>query len=269
MIKKVMTGLLCCALTFCISGCGSHSDNTSSNARHIDGLLKQGELTVVVDDTTAPNVYRDENNNLVGFEVDCGNAIGEYLGLKVNWVSNAWENLITTVQAGKADAVINAVYITPEREEVVQFCDPYYRMEEVIVLREGDTSITSPEDLIGKTVGVQPASKDLDDIEALGVTDIKEYSKIPDGFLDLTNERIDAFVTEHPHALLYAEDGGYEVLMDCPVGSSNTGIVTNKATPEVTAAINEAIAALKKDGTFKDISIKWFGSDVIVYDEVE
>lgn len=273
-LKKMVAGVSMAAIALSLMACGGSSDNTavttdekvtegSSSTTSIEGLVTDGKLTFVVDDSVVPCAYRDDDNQLIGFEIDCGNAIGEYLGLDVEWTTNAWENLITTVQTGKADGVIDGLYVTDERKEVVDFCDSYYSMDEVIVCKKGNDEIQKPEDLIGKKVGVQPASADLEDVKKLGVEDISEYSRIPDGIMDISNGRIDAFVTESLCAAYYGKGDNYDIRLDNPLGSAEIGIATNKNTPEVTKAINEAIAALKADGTLSEISEKWFDADII------
>jgi len=260
-MKKQGIIFLVCLLLLGAVGCGTGTTPETNSS--IEGLVEGGKLIFVVDDSVVPCVYRNAEGELEGFEYDCGNAIAEYLGLEPVWVSNAWENLITTVQAGKADAIVDGLYITEERKKAINYCESYYSMDCVIVVAEGNESIVKPEDLVGKKVGVQPASPDGDYVRALGVKDIVEYSKIPDGMSDLLNGRIDAYVTESLSAAYYAKSGGYELRMDQPLGSFEVGIATNKNAPEVTAAINEAIRALKEDGTLSAISVKWFGEDII------
>ncbi len=262
--KKFVSGICAVLAAVGMMGCQAEPESSEKAENSIEGLVTSGTLTFVVDDSVVPCVYRDENDELIGFEVDCGNAIGEYLGLKVVWVTNTWENLITTVQAGKADGVIDGMYITDERKEAVDFCESYYSMDEVIVCAKGNTDIMAPKDLIGKRVGVQPASADLEDVKALGVEDISEYSRIPDGIMDISNGRIDAFVTESLCAAYYAKEGDYDIRLDALLGSAEIGIATNKNAPKVTEAMNEAIRALKEDGTLSEISEKWFDTDIII-----
>lgn len=260
-----MRKCVCCFLALLLlvsAGCGT-GNNKSAGGNSIEGLVSDGKLTFVVDDSVVPCVYRNDKDELEGFEYDCGNAIAEYLNLEAVWLSNAWENLITTVQAGKADAVIDGLYITEQRKEAVDFCESYYSMNGVIVVAKGNEDIMKPDDLIGKKVGVQPASPDLDNVKALGVEDITEYSKIPDGIQDLSNGRIDAYVTESLSASYYAKNGDYEIRNEEPLGSFEVGIATNKEAPKVTEAINSAIRVLKEDGTLSEISEKWFGEDII------
>ncbi len=227
------------------------------------GLVEDGKLTFVVDDTVVPCVYRDENGNLEGFEYDCGNAIAERLGLEPVWLSNSWENLITTLQSGKADAICDGMYVTDKRKEVVDFCDSYYNMDMVIVVDENEEDINSSQDLINKIVGSQPACPEAEYLKTIDVTEAVEYSKIPDGILDLKNGRIDAFLTESLSGGYYAKNTECKVIFDEELPSFDVGIATNKECPELTEAINTAIKELKDDGTLSEISEKWFGMDII------
>jgi len=274
-VRKGMVVLCAVSMAYMMMGCGSKGEasntqeaaaeqNVSEESTSIEGLVTPGTLTVVIDPTSVPTAYLDENENLIGFDIEIAKEIANYLGLEIEFITNSFDNLIPTVQAGKADAVTGGVYVTEERKKVVDYCTSYYELSEVIVVEKGNDEIQVPEDLIGKRVGVQPASSDLEDVKALGVEDISEYTKIPDGIMDITNGRIDAFVTESCTGLYYAADGNYDVRLDAPLGTFPVGIITNKKAPEVTAAMNEAIAALTEDGTLSRISMECFGEDIII-----
>lgn len=256
-----IAGIIVSSIFF--SGCTNEKVANNEAVTNNYGLVEDGKLTFVVDDTVVPCVYRDENGNLEGFEYDCGNAIAEYLGLKPVWLSNSWENLITTIQSGKADAICDGMYVTDKRKEVVNFCDSYYNMDMVIVVDENENDINSAQDLINKKVGSQPACPEAEYLKTIDVTEAIEYSKIPDGILDLKNGRIDAFLTESLSGGYYSKNTGCKVIFDEGLPSFDVGIATNKERIELTEAINTAIKELKADGTLSEISKKWFGIDII------
>ena len=266
-MKKRYLGFLAGAIagSIFLGGCANETKTTTDSEKETNnyGLVEDGKLTFVVDDTVVPCVYRGENGDLEGFEYDCGNAIAEYLGLEPVWVSNSWENLITTLQSGKADAICDGMYVTDERKEIVNFCDSYYNMDMVIVVNDDEEAINSSQDLINKRVGSQPACPEAEYLKKIDVVEAAEYSKIPDGILDLQNGRIDAFLTESLSGGYYSKNTGCKVIFDEKLPSFDVGIATNKECTELTEAMNTAIKALKDDGTLSEISEKWFGIDII------
>lgn len=232
----------------------------------IEGLMTPGKLTFVCDDTQAPLGYRDaDTNELIGFDIDCGNAIAEYLGLEPAWECTTFDGLIMGVNAGKFDAALAGIYVTEKRGEQVDFATTYYTMDEVICVPAGTEGIETADDLAGHITGVQAGSVAADDVravEGVGDTDVKEYKYVTDGLMDLKTGRLDAFVTESLMAAYYGE--GMDVKYDAPLESIKTAICIDKSHPEITEAVDEAIAALVADGTFSELSEKWFGRDIIV-----
>lgn len=246
---------------FLMTACGTkESKEASQGAVSIEGLVEEGKLIFVTDDTQLPMAFRTEDNELSGFDYECGNAIAEYLGLEAVWITNSWDGLIPTLQAGKADAITCGMYITEERKQAVDFCDSYYNAYATIILDESNTSITKPDDLLDKKVGVTTATPNEDYLKELGVENIISYSKVPDGILDIKSGRIDAFVRESLGAMYYANGNGCKTIKTGTDGFE-IGIAVSKDAPEVRKAINEALRELQKNGTLSSLLIKWFGTD--------
>ncbi len=279
MKKRVLSVLLTTAMVIGVmAGCGSADSisdtkstdaESSSGSEEIEGLLKQGTLQVAIDDSQAPVSFRDDDTNeLVGFDIDCLNAIGDYLGLEVEYVPTTFDGLIIGLTSGKYDVVAGAVYATEERGKQVDFADSFYSMDQVICVPKGDTSIETPADLAGKVIGVESGAAAVDAVKAIeGVneSDIREYTRIPDALLDISSGRIDCVVTESLMASYYAKNQDIDILLDEPLDSIPTSICVNKKCPEVTEKVNEAIKALVDDGTFTKYSEKWFDEDIIKY----
>lgn len=241
--------------------CGAkEKEKTSKETVSIEGLVEEGKLIFVTDDAQLPMAFRDENNELSGFDYECGNAIAEYLGLEAVWITNSWDGLLPTLQAGKADAVTCGMYITEERKQAVDFCDSYCNAYPTIIIKEDNDSITKPDDLLGKKVGVTTATPNEDYLKELGVENIVPYTKVPDGILALKSGQIDAFVLESLGAMYYAKENGCKTISTGTDGFK-VGIAVSKDAPEVKKAMNEALSELKKNGTLSKLLIKWFGTD--------
>ena len=283
MKKKVMLSMMAVSMVAAqLIGCGGQTANSSASdaaesstpateqtgeTNGIDGLLEQGKLVVVTVDTQAPLGYRDENNNLVGFDIDCMEAIGDYLGLEIQWETTSFDGLVMGVNAGKYDVASAGIYVTEERATQVDFTDVVYNMDQVICLPKDNTEITKPQDLAGHIIGVQSGASEEEkvrEIDGVQEADIREYQNVPDGLLDISSGRIDCFVTENLLAAYYGKE--LTILYDEPLESIETAMCVSKSNPEITKALDGAIQALKEDGTFKEISEKWFnGTDIISY----
>lgn len=259
--KRLGLAMLIVLASVLLIACGTkEKKETSEGTVSIEGLVEEGKLIFVTDDTQLPMAFRNENNELSGFDYECGNAIAEYLGLEAVWITNSWDGLLPTLQAGKADAVTCGMYITEERKQAVDFCDSYCSAYPTIIIKENNDSITKPDDLLGKKVGVTTATPNEDYLKELGVENIVPYTKVPDGILSLKSGKIDAFVLESLGAMYYAKQNGCKTISTGTDGFK-VGIAVRKDSPEVKKAMNKALNELKKNGTLSKLLIKWFGTD--------
>lgn len=131
-VKKVLlflvTGFIIIGL---FSGCNKKSSNDTQKIEDIiSGVTKSdsiaallpedvkasGKIMIGLDDAYPPMEYRDDKNNLVGFDIDLGNAIGKKLGLKTEWVTTAWDGILPALQAKKFNMILSALSITDERK---------------------------------------------------------------------------------------------------------------------------------------------------------
>ncbi|MCM1236751.1 MAG: ABC transporter substrate-binding protein [Ruminococcus flavefaciens] len=265
--KKILELMaLAVSAAFLMTACGTKDNaetiggGTNADTAPLEGLVEEGKLIFVTDDAQLPMVFRDENNELQGFDYECGNAIAEYLGLEPVWITTTWDGLLPTLQSGKADAVTCGMYITEERKQAVDFCDSICNAYATIILREDNDTITKPEDLLDKKVGVTTATPNEDYLIELGVENIVSYNKVPDGIMDLKSGRIDAFILESLGAMYYANGNGCKTV-STGTDAFEVGIAVSKDAPQVRDAMNEALSELEKNGTLSDLMIKYFGTD--------
>jgi putative amino-acid transport system substrate-binding protein len=206
---------------------------------------------------------------LQGFEVDFINAIAAETGDDVNFVTMSFSGLIGALQAGRIDTIANQITATPEREAEFAFSQPYVfdGAQIVVKLGNGDT-ITSVEDLSGKTVAVNLGSNFealLNELPNAGQIDIRTYeSNIAQ---DTALGRVDAFVMDRvssaqliaqsPLPLALAGKSFSEIRNALPFRNDDAG----KALRD---RVDAAITTLKENGTLAEISQKWFGADITV-----
>lgn len=252
-----------------MAACGDDSSNGSEGTGTEGGsdfnLLEEGQFT-----TASSGLYRpfnfEEGGNLQGFDIDIGNAIAEEMGLEPNPVTTPFETIIQGLNSNRFDAIIGSMSKTAEREEQVSFSDPYYYSGGAIFVREGNTDIQSVEDLEGKRIGVVAQTTYYD--VALDYTeDIQTYSSDVVALQDLTIEgRLDAVITADVVGF-EAQNEGFEIeMIGDPLWIEQPSIAVRKDDEELLAAINEALDAIIENGTYDEISQKWFGTNLLDVD---
>jgi polar amino acid transport system substrate-binding protein len=205
-----------------------------------------------------------EGGDEVGFDVDLAEEIASRLGLTVEWVRAEFDTIFTTVAAGgQFDMVAAASTITEERQEVVDFSAPYYNSRQALAVNTTETpDITSTADIgEGHTVGVQKGTTGADwaeeNLKPQGA-EIKTFQAAPDAFRDLEAGGITAVVNDEPSTAEIIKDlQGVEVVE--PIDTNERyGFAFSKDNPELTEAVNGALAEIIADGTYATIFGKYF-----------
>ncbi|MBN1564945.1 MAG: transporter substrate-binding domain-containing protein, partial [Anaerolineae bacterium] len=124
-----------------------------------DRAAQDNDLGVVTIGTNAeypPFEYVDENGEIAGFDYDLVKALAERAGFEPQFVNTRWDGIFVALASGEFDMVASAATITAEREEIVDFTNPYFNAGQMIAVREADAATVSvAEDLAGLRVGVQ------------------------------------------------------------------------------------------------------------------
>ena len=293
MKKKFVSVILTAAMftgTFALAGCGNKAQNTDSNAagtiesttdstdateagsdsaEAADDQLAQikakGEIVVAMEGTWSPWTYHDENDELVGYDVEVAKAIAEKLGVKATFVEGEWDGLFAGMDAGRYDIVVNGVDITEERAQKYNFTEPYAYNRTAIIVKDDNDDIQSFEDLNGKHTANTISSTYAELAEKYGA-DVTGVDDLNQTFELLLSGRIDAtlnaeltyydYMKAHPDAkikIAALTDDASEVAIPLRKGA---------ASDNLRAAINQALEELRADGTLSELSVKYFGSDV-------
>jgi polar amino acid transport system substrate-binding protein len=218
----------------------------------------QGNVLRVGTDATFPPMEFSENGKRTGFDVDLVEAIGKKLGKPVEWVDIDFKGLIPGLVSHRFDMAVSAIYITDERKKVVDFTEPYYAGGLVAMVKDG-SSIRKLSDLDGKKVTVQVGTKSVGFLqEHYPKVQRVEVEKNQEMFNLVDIGRADAAVTGKPAAYQYVRTRpGLHVLPE-QLTTEEYGMALRKDEPELTKAVNGAIAQLKADGTYAAIVNKWF-----------
>ena len=143
-MKKLIKYLLLCVMTISLFGC-TNEDNKDL----LDTIQERGTIIVATEGTWSPWTYHDENNKLVGFDVEVMEAIAEKLGVKCEFVVAEWDSLLAGVDSGRFDIVANGVEIDEDRKAKYDFTNPYGYIRTALIVTKDNTTIKTFEDLKG------------------------------------------------------------------------------------------------------------------------
>lgn len=263
-MKKIGLWILTMLLTVSLAGCGSEPQ-----AETTDDLLSQiqqkGEIVIATEGTWSPWTYHDENDTLVGFDVEVAQRIADKLGVKATFVEAEWDSIFAGIDAGRYDIAANGVEITDERAEKYDFTQPYGYIRTAIIVREDNETIHSFNDLEGKTTANTLASTYAELAES--------YGAAATGVDDL-NQTIELLLAGRVDATLNAEVTYYDYLNAHPEAALKIAALTDGAaevaiplrkgeeTAALRQAIDQAIAELRAEGVLSELSIKYFGNDI-------
>jgi len=200
-----------------------------------------------------------EDDEAAGFDIDLMDAIAEELGVDTEYVDADFDGILTQLAAGEFDVVISALTITEERQETVDFSDPYFEATQALVTLEG-SDITAEEDIDGVTVGAQAGTTGLDYAEeAYGEdNEIVEFPGYPEAFADLEGEGVDVVVADLPAANEEVGDSETLVVADEVDTGEEYGIAVDPTKPELLDAVNAALDEVIAEGTYAEIYQEWF-----------
>ena len=209
-----------------------------------------------------PFEFVDEANQIAGFDVDLLNALAEQAGLQLEWVNTKWDGIFVALASGEFDLVASAVTITDERKQTVDFTDPYFNAGQIIAVRQGNDAIKSVDDLKqGVKVGVQLGTTGDSYISDKTESQVERFAELPMALQALGDNDVDAVVGDAPTMANYvkANPDLKAMLVGKPFTDEFYAIAVNKARPELTDALNRALADFKATGKYDQIYNKWFG----------
>jgi len=264
-------------VAFMVAACGgakktetAPAGETKQPAAQGDGSLdrvkKAGKLVIGMDTTYPPMEFID-GSKTVGFDVDMANALAQKLGVKAEPTTVDWNGIITGLLSKRYDVIMSSMNITDERKLQVNFIE-YARMSQVFVTKKG-LEVKSEKDLAGKTVLVQDGTTSHDyvkEVKEQRVKDIKNIISYPsssEAFQALKNGKGEVIVIDEPVGLYYVKkDATTFVITGRAIEPEPVGIAIRKDDVELMKALEKALADLKSDGTYKKISVEWFGGEL-------
>ena len=255
-MKKLLMLFMSVLLVLAVAGCGS------------DGSKK---IVIGLDDNFAPMGFRNEKNEIVGFDIDLAREACKRAGItEVEFKPIDWGAKEAEIKSKRIDAIWNCFTVNPDREKTYGLSKPYINNSQLICV-PADSAIAKIADLKGKVLAVQDDSTGsylMDKNDELRSA-LKDYRKYPDFaavYMDMDNKRIDAMIVDAVLVRYYMtkNPGKYKVLEET-MGDEVVAVAFRKDDKEFKDRIDKALDEMKKDGTCKKISEKWLGADITKY----
>lgn len=236
-----------------------------------EAILDKNTIIVGLDDTFVPMGYKDDNGEIVGFDIDLAKESFKRIGKEVKFQPIDWSMKESELNGGKIDLIWNGYSITEERKDKVSFTEAYLDNRQVIITL-ANSKIGNKNDLKGAKVGTQSGSSSLESInnEQAILKTFKDgkvvlFDTNNEALMDLEAGRIDAVVADEILARYYIKQRGaekYKILSE-DFGKETYGIGVRKADKDLLDKLNKTLDEMKNDGTAKQISEKWFGENIV------
>ncbi|WP_370574685.1 basic amino acid ABC transporter substrate-binding protein [Methanomethylovorans sp.] len=247
-----------------VSGC---SDTQANGTVTEDAGASIAKTTYVIgtEPYFPPFEYADENNSgaIIGFDVDLIKAIAEDQGFSVEWKSLDFDALIPALQSGQIDIIVSGMTITDEREQSVDFSEPYINAGLALAVAENNDQIKSVDDIQGKVAAVQQGSTGAakaDEFKAQGlIEDVIYLPHVNDIIMNIQSGRADFTINDLPVTLAYMnEQPGVIKIVDDQLQSESYGFAVREGNTELREMINAGLANVKENGTYDEIMDKYF-----------
>ncbi|GAU76443.1 ABC transporter substrate-binding protein [Fusibacter sp. 3D3] len=257
-LKRMTLGLLVSMMLLTLFGCQSKTETT------YDKVASSKEMTFAMTGAYPPFNFIDSDGNLTGFDIDIANALAEQLGVKAVPITTAWDGILGGLTSKRFDTIIGSMAITEARLEKVNFTSPYY-YDGAQFFVPTDSNIENLDALQEGIVGVVTGTTFHDMLkEKENIADIMQFESDVDNFMALGQGRMDGLVTGKFVGLQAPEK--YDVDIK-PAGTmlyaEEIGIAVRKDDTVLLEKLNAALATIIENGTYQEISEKWFGVNIL------
>ena len=278
-LKKLTAVSLATAMALSMTACASKPAETEAPATEAATEAAETEAAEAAEETEAaeaaetngtlvmatnaefpPYEFR-EGGEIVGIDVEIAAAIAAQMGMDFEVEDIAFDSIIPAVQSGKADFGAAGMTVTEDRKQSVDFSESYATATQVIIVKEDNAEIATPDDLEGKTIGVQLGT--TGDIYASDIPDatIEQYNKGFEAVQSLTQNKIDAVIIDgEPAKVFVSQNEGLKIL-DEAFTTEEYAICVKKGNTELLDGINTAIAELKESGELQAIVDKYITAE--------
>ncbi|MFL6558446.1 MAG: amino acid ABC transporter substrate-binding protein [Bacillus sp. (in: firmicutes)] len=243
------------------------SDNKTAEKTDND-LLKtikdKGTFLIGTEGTYPPFTFHDTSGNLTGFDVDLATEVAKRIGVKPEFKETQWDAMFAGLDAKRFDMIANEVGIRPDRQKKYDFSDPYITSAGVLIAHKDNDKVKTFEDIKGLNAAQSMTSNYADMAKKYGAKIVGV-----DGFQQavelLAQKRVDVTINDKLSFLDYKKqkpDAPIKIVATADDASSS-GFMFRKKNETLVDEVNKALKEIVDDGTYKKISEKWFGVDVL------
>lgn len=263
---KKFVKLLVITMLFAVAAVGCGKKDTAGDTS-LEDIKTKGKLILGLDDAFPPMGFKDENQEIVGFDIDVAKEVSSRMGVELAIQPISWEAKELELSTKNIDCIWNGMTYNKDRAESMTLSIPYMKNTQVAVVL-ADTAVTTLKDLAGKTVAIQNGSTASDAIDANKEfkDSLKELVKVDDNvqaLLDLKVSGSDAVVMDEVVARYYTEKepGTYKVL-DETLADEDYVVGFRKGEESLRNEVEKYLKEMNEDGTLAKISETWFGKDL-------
>ncbi|WP_323017070.1 transporter substrate-binding domain-containing protein [Castellaniella sp.] len=209
------------------------------------------------------------NGGYVGFDIDISNALCKQMKVECVFVAQDWDGIIPALMARKFDAIISSMAVTAERAKQVDFTEHYYRTSmSVAVLRDSELKSLDAAAFKDKVVGAQSSSTPgmyAEDVYGKAGAEVRLYPTADEAGSDLISGRLDALVHDKYPLIEWMRKHSHDcckLLGDLPGTQGDIAIAVRQGDDALRGRLNQAIQAIRADGSYQRISQRYFGLDI-------
>ncbi|MFD2444549.1 amino acid ABC transporter substrate-binding protein [Bacillus sp. CGMCC 1.16607] len=277
MKKLLIMFALFFSFMFVLTGCGTseNKDNKadekattgSDSSKDQDLLAKvkdEGKLLIGTEGTYPPFTFHDDKGVLTGFDVEVAKEVAKRIGVEPVFMETQWDAMFAGLDSKRFDMIANEVGIRPDRQEKYDFSQGYITSAGVLIVNESNNEIKSFEDLKGKKSGQSMTSNYADIAKSYGA-EIVGVEGFNQAIELLASKRIDATINDNLSFLDFKKqkpDAPVKIV-DTADDASQSGFMFRKGNETLVAEVDKALEDMITDGTYLEISKKWFGEDVL------
>lgn len=265
---KKRTLLLMLSATALLMACGKNEPAAPSAAAPAPATPAAiTKIVVGLDDNFPPMGFRNEQNELVGFDIDMAREAAKRLNIHAEFKPIDWNAKEAELNGKRVDVLWNGLTITEERKKNIAFTAPYMENHQIIIVTIA-SPIQTKADLRSKTVGAQEGSSAVGAIEkeaevARSFKELKTFGDNITALMDLGTGRLDAVVVDEVVGRYYVAKRSSEFrVLDEHFGTEEYGVGTRLEDTELLKQLDETLTSMKQDGTAARISAQWFGANV-------
>ncbi|GAF57720.1 LOW QUALITY PROTEIN: amino acid ABC transporter, periplasmic amino acid-binding protein [Psychrobacter sp. JCM 18902] len=261
--RRFSAPLLAMAALLTLAGCsnGQNDANDDVSPDAAETAATGDVLRIGTEGAYAPFNYTNADGTLGGFDVDIANAICADMKVTCEITAQDWDGIIPGLKAGKYDAIVAAMSVTPEREQQVSFTEPYFSNTLVFWPKDSSFDPSNSDDINAHSIAAQRSTISSQWLEKVYPNaDMKLYDTLSNAFLDLGSNRVDAMVSDKLPALewLGSTSGSQYALKGQEIDINDNFAIAVRPGDALQAKINKSLVNIKADGTYDKINQKYF-----------